>query len=68
MGPIAALKDGDIIAIDIPDYKLEVELTDEEIKRRLEQLPAFEPKVKSGYLKYYTEKVCSASIGAVFGG
>ena len=68
MGPIAALKDGDIIAINIPDYKLEVELTAEEIKRRLAQLPAFEPKVKSGYLKYYTEKVCSASIGAVFGG
>ncbi len=67
-GPIAALKDGDIIAINIPDYKLEVELTDEEIKRRLAQLPAFEPKVKSGYLKYYTEKVCSASVGAVFGG
>jgi len=68
MGPIAALKDGDIIAIDIPNYKLEVELTDEEIKRRLAQLPAFEPKVSSGYLKYYTEKVCSASTGAVFGG
>ena len=68
MGPIAALKDGDIIAIDIPNYKLEVELTDEEIKRRLAQLPAFKPKVSSGYLKYYTEKVCSASTGAVFGG
>ena len=68
MGPIAALRDGDIIAINIPEYKLEVELSDEEIKRRLEKLPAFEPKVKSGYLKYYTEKVCSASTGAVFGG
>jgi dihydroxy-acid dehydratase len=68
MGPIAALQDGDIIAINIPDYKLEVELTDEEVKHRLAKLPAFEPKVKSGYLKYYTEKVCSASTGAVFGG
>ncbi len=68
MGPIAALRDGDIIAIDIPNYKLEVELTDEEIKRRLAQLPAFEPKVGSGYLKYYIEKVRSASTGAVFGG
>jgi len=67
-GPIAALKDGDIIVIDIPNYKLAVELTDEEMKRRLAQLPAFEPKVKSGYLKYYAEKVCSASTGAVFGG
>ena len=67
-GPIAALKDGDIIVIDIPDYKLTVELTDEEMKRRVAQLPAFEPKVKSGYLRYYAEKVCSASTGAVFGG
>jgi len=67
-GPIAALKDGDTIVIDIPNYKLEVELTDEEVKRRLAQLPAFEPKVKAGYLKYYAEKVCSASTGAVFGG
>ena len=68
MGPIAALKDGDVIAIDIPNYKLDVELTDEEIKHRLAQLPAFEPKVSSGFLKYYTEKVRSASTGAVFGG
>ena len=67
-GPIAALKDGDIIVIDIPNYKLTVELTDEEMKRRVAQLPAFEPKVKSGYLRYYAEKVCSASTGAVFGG
>jgi len=67
-GPIAALKDGDIIAIDIPNYKLEAELTEAEMKRRLAQLPAFEPKVKSGYLKYYAEKVCSANVGAVFGG
>jgi len=67
-GPIAALKDGDIIAIDIPNYKLEAELTEAEMKRRLAQSPAFEPKVKSGYLKYYAEKVCSANVGAVFGG
>jgi dihydroxy-acid dehydratase len=67
-GPIAALKDGDIINIDIPNYKLEVELSDEEIARRLAELPEFEPKVKMGYLRYYAEKVTSASTGAVFGG
>ncbi len=67
-GPIAALQDGDIILVDIPNYKLAVELTDEEIKRRIAQLPTFEPKVKSGYLRYYAEKVCSANTGAVFGG
>jgi len=65
-GPIAALRDGDIIKIDIPNYKLEVELSDKEIAERLAQLAEFEPKVKTGYLRYYAEKVCSASTGAVF--
>jgi len=65
-GPIAALTNGDIIKIDIPNYKLEVELSDEEIAERLAHLADFEPKIKTGYLKYYTEKVCSASTGAVF--
>ena len=66
-GPVAALRDGDIISIDIPNYKLEVELADEEIANRLAQLPEFEPKVKRGYLRHYSEKVCSASAGAVLG-
>jgi len=65
-GPIAALKDGDIIKIDIPSYRLDVELNDGEIAKRLDQLTEFEPKVKSGYLRYYAEKVRSASTGAVF--
>ncbi len=65
-GPIAALKEGDIISIDVPNYKLEVELSDAEIANRLAGLDAFEPKVKKGYLKYYAEKVTSASTGAVF--
>ena len=65
-GPIAALRDGDIISIDIPDCKLEVKLIDGEIASRLAQLAEFEPKAKTGYLRYYAEKVCSASTGAVF--
>jgi len=65
-GPIAALANGDIIKIDIPNYKLEVELSDEEIANRLAHLAQFEPKIKTGYLKYYAEKVGSASTGAVF--
>ena len=65
-GPIAALKDGDTITIDIPNHKIDVELTDEELKRRLSQLPKFEPKIKSGYLVRYAERVTSASRGAVF--
>jgi len=65
-GPIAALRDGDIIKIDIPNYKLEVELSDKEMTERLARLGEFEPKVKTGYLRRYAEEVCSASIGAVF--
>ena len=65
-GPIAALKDGDIIKIDIPDYRLDVELSDGEISSRLAELAEFKPKVKTGYLRYYAEKVLSASSGAVF--
>jgi len=65
-GPIAALRDGDIINIDIPNYKFDVELSDKQISERLAQLAEFEPKVKTGYLWYYAEKVCSASSGAVF--
>jgi dihydroxy-acid dehydratase len=65
-GPIATLRDGDIINIDIPNYKLDVELSDKEISERLGRLAEFEPRVKTGYLRYYAEKVTSASSGAVF--
>jgi dihydroxy-acid dehydratase len=65
-GPIAAVREGDIINIDIPGHKLNVELTDREIANRLRQLPDFEPKIKKGYLRYYAEKVSSANTGAVF--
>ena len=65
-GPIAALKDGDIISIDIPDYKLQVELSDKEIARRMAKVGKFEPRVKTGYLSRYIEKVTSASKGAIF--
>jgi dihydroxy-acid dehydratase len=65
-GPIAALRDGDIIKIDIPNHKLEVELSEEDIKQRVDDLPRFEPRVTHGYLKRYAEQVTSASTGAVF--
>ena len=65
-GPIAAIKEGDIIKIDIPNHKLEVELTPKEIEQRLNLLPPFEPRVKTGYLKRYADNVTSASTGAVF--
>jgi dihydroxy-acid dehydratase len=65
-GPVAALKDGDIISINIPDNRLDVDLEDAEIARRVAELPEFMPSVKSGYLRRYAEKAGSASTGAVF--
>jgi dihydroxy-acid dehydratase len=64
-GPIAILRDGDMITIDIPGHRLDVELSDEEIRKRLVELPPFKPKVSSGYLKHYAERVSSASEGAI---
>jgi len=65
-GPIAAVQENDIIEIDIPNYAINVKLSDEEIKSRLARLPEFESKIKSGYLKDYVDRVTSASTGAVF--
>jgi dihydroxy-acid dehydratase len=64
-GPIAALKDGDIIELDIPNKSLNVKLSDEEIESRINALPDFEPKIKSGYLARYTKMVTSANTGAI---
>ena len=65
-GPIAALREGDEIVIDIPNRSIDIELAEEEMKGRLSQLPKFEPKVKEGYLRRYADRVSSASKGAVF--
>ncbi|MEN6480263.1 MAG: dihydroxy-acid dehydratase [Anaerolineales bacterium] len=64
-GPIAALRDGDLISIDIPNKSLTVALSTEEIAARLEAVPAFEPRVTRGYLRRYARLVTSASTGAV---
>jgi dihydroxy-acid dehydratase len=64
-GPIAALKAGDIIEIDLDARKLNVRLSDEEIEARLAALPPFEPRSKSKWLRRYAKMVTSASTGAV---
>ena len=65
-GPIAALREGDIIEIDIPNKTLNVQLTAADINQRIAGLPEFEPKIKSGYLARYAKMVSSADRGAVF--
>lgn len=64
-GPIAVLKDGDLINIDIPQRKIEVLLSDKEIKDRLKNLKPVKPKINKGWLARYARFVTSASTGAV---
>ncbi len=64
-GPIAAVHEGDTITIDIPNKIIKVELSDEEIQKRLQALPEFEPKIKKGYLARYAKMVTSANTGAI---
>jgi dihydroxy-acid dehydratase len=65
-GPIAAVQNGDRIYINATLRKLELKVSDAEIRRRLEALPPFEPKVKHGWLARYLRFVGSADTGAVF--
>ena len=65
-GPIAAVREGDRIYINATERKLELKVDDAEIRRRLEALPPFEPKVKHGWLARYLRFVTSADTGAVF--
>jgi len=65
-GPIAAVREGDIIEINIPQKTLNVQLSEKEIQARIAGLPAFEPKIKTGYLARYAQLVSSADKGAVF--
>ena len=64
-GPIAAVKEGDIITIDIPNKTLHLELNEDEIKARLAALPAFQLKIEKGYLARYARMVTSANTGAI---
>ena len=64
-GPIAALKNGDIIEIDLFARTLNVKLSSEEIKSRLNALPPFVPNIESKWLRRYAKMVESADKGAV---
>jgi dihydroxy-acid dehydratase len=64
-GPIAAVKDGDIITIDIPDGKLNVNLSKQQLEERMVEWKAPEPRIKKGYLARYSRLVSSADKGAI---
>ena len=63
-GPIALIEEGDIISINIPEYRLEVKVSDEEMAKRKAAWQPKEPKVTTGYLSRYAKMVTSANKGA----
>lgn len=65
-GPIAIVEEGDIIEIDIPARKLNLKVSEEEIKKRFADWKPVEPKIREGYLVRYSEFVKSADTGAIF--
>ncbi|HWS41962.1 MAG TPA: dihydroxy-acid dehydratase [Pseudoflavonifractor sp.] len=64
-GPIALVEEGDSIAIDIPNCKLDLLVSAKELERRRAAWICPEPKIKSGYLVRYAKQVSSAARGAV---
>jgi len=64
-GPIAILKDNDIITIDIPNRKLSVDLTKAGIEKRFKSWKPVPPKITKGYLARYCKMVSSADKGAI---
>ena len=64
-GPIGLIEEGDIIAIDIPNMKLDVKVSEEELEARRTKWQPREPKVTSGYLARYASMVTSGNRGAV---
>ncbi len=64
-GPIALVEEGDIIKINIPELKLELDVSDEELAKRKEAWVPMPPKVTKGYLARYAAMVTSGNRGAV---
>lgn len=64
-GTIAYIKDGDIISIDIPNYSINLEVSDAELEERKKNMPLKKKENISGYLKRYAAMVSSADKGAI---
>ncbi|MEK3952734.1 MULTISPECIES: dihydroxy-acid dehydratase [Psychrobacillus] len=64
-GPIALVQNDDLIAIDLTNRTIDLQVSDEELATRKANLQPFEPKIKKGYLARYSKLVTSASTGGV---
>jgi dihydroxy-acid dehydratase len=65
-GPIAIVREGDLISFNIPEKKIDLKLSEDEIKKRLSEWKAPEPNIVTGYMARYAKMVTSAATGAVF--
>lgn len=64
-GNIAYVQDGDMISIDIPNYTITLEVSDEELEKRKQTMPILKKDHLTGYLKRYAKLVSSADKGAI---
>ncbi len=65
-GPIAIVREGDLISFNIPEKKIDLKLSEDEIQKRLSEWKAPEPNIATGYMARYAKMVTSAATGAVF--
>ncbi|MCE5251099.1 dihydroxy-acid dehydratase [bacterium] len=65
-GPLCIVRDGDEILIDIPNRRLDLLISESEMKKRMDSWTPPEPKIKEGYLARYARLVTSAATGAIF--
>jgi dihydroxyacid dehydratase/phosphogluconate dehydratase len=65
-GPLAVVRDGDMIEVDVPARKLQLDISETELNERLAQWKKPEPAMKGGYQSLYVERVMQADQGADF--
>ena len=63
-GPVAAIRDGDVVTIDVKERRLDVELSEIELQKRLGPWERPKPRFQRGVMAKYAERVASASLGA----
>jgi dihydroxy-acid dehydratase len=65
-GPLAVVRNGDMIELDVPNRRLELKISDDELRQRLAEWTAPPPPLDSGYWKLYVDHVLQADEGADF--
>jgi dihydroxy-acid dehydratase len=66
-GPIGLIEDGDLIIINVPERRIDLDVSEEELEARGKRWKPLEPRVKKGFLARYASMVSSADKGAILG-